>query len=67
MLLGEGRDEDPLAAAPIRSPDALEEVVDLALGGQHLDGRIDDAGGPDELLDDLLRALQLVGPGVADM
>ena len=52
-LLGERRDEDPLA--PLDAlPDAVDEVVDLALGGPDLDGRVDDARGPDELLDDLL-------------
>jgi len=46
------------------APDALEEVVDLALRRPHLDGRVHDAGGPDELLDDVaLRLLQLVRPG----
>ena len=60
--LGERRDEDPLAALhPLADP--LHEVVDLALGRADRDGRVDDAGGPDQLLDDPLAPLQLVGPG----
>ena len=62
-LLGEGRDQRPLAALDPR-PDLLEEVVDLALRRLHGDRWIDDAGRADELLHDLaLAALQLVRPG----
>src|SRR4029077_17751216 len=40
--------------------DLLQEVVDLALGRSDGDARIDDAGRPDELLDDPLALLELV-------
>ena len=58
-LLGQGRDEGALAALDPR-PDLLEQVVDLALGRADRDRRVDDAGRPDELLDDGLAPLQLV-------
>ena len=58
-LLGQGRDQGPLAALD-PAPDLLEEVVDLALGRADRDARVDDAGRPDELLDDPLALLQLV-------
>src|SRR5256885_12909381 len=40
-----------------------DQVVDLAAGRAHGDLRVDHAGGPNELLDDLLRALGLVRSG----
>ena len=58
-LLGQGRDERPLAALD-PAPDLLEQVVDLALGRPDGDPRVDDAGRPDELLDDPLALLELV-------
>ena len=58
-LLRQGRDEGPLAALD-PEPDLLQQVVDLAVGRADLDRRVDDAGRPDELLDDLLAPLQLV-------
>ena len=61
-LLGQGRDERPLAALDAAA-DLLEQVVDLALGRADRDLRIDDAGRADELLDDPLAALELVRPG----
>ena len=61
-LLRQRRDERPLAALD-PEPDLLEQVVDLAVGRADLDRRVDDAGRPDELLDDLLAPLQLVRPG----
>jgi len=61
-LLGERRDEHPLAALD-PTLDAVHQIVDLALGGMDLDARIDDAGRADELLHHLLAALELVGTG----
>jgi hypothetical protein len=39
------------------------EVVDLAVGRADVDRRVDDAGRPDQLLDDPLAPLELVRPG----
>ena len=61
-LLGQRRDDDPLAPLDAAA-DVLDEVVDLALGRPDADRRVDDAGRPDELLDDLLGALELVRAG----
>ena len=47
----------------VRALDLLHEVVHLALGGLDLDGGVDQAGGADDLLDDLLAVLVLVGAG----
>ena len=57
--LRESRDDRPLAALRAAT-DPFEEVVDLALGGSDFDVRVDDAGGPDELLHDPLAPLELV-------
>ena len=50
-LLGQGGDQDPLVALG-PEPDLAHQVVDLALGrlDDHL--RVDQAGGPDQLLDE---------------
>src|SRR5439155_25214558 len=60
--LCQGRDQRPLAA-----PDGFayldHEVVDLSLDRLDLDRRIDQAGWPNELLDNLLAKLVLVGTG----
>ena len=61
-LLGERRDECPLAAVDALA-DLLEEVVDLALGRADPDVRVDDTGRADELLDDALAPLELVWTG----
>ena len=61
-LLGQGGDQGPFAALD-PAADLLEQVVDLALGRADGDRRVDDAGRPDELLDDPLALLQLIGPG----
>ena len=61
-LLGQGRDDRPLAALD-PAADLLEQVVDLALGRADGDLRVDDAGRPDELLDDPLALLELVRAG----
>ena len=58
-LLGEGGDEDAVAALGAL-PDLLDEVVDLALGGAHQHLGIDEAGGPHDLLGHLGGHLQLV-------
>ena len=42
--------------------DLLQQVVDLALGRPDLDLRVDQPGRADDLLDDLRRLAQLVGP-----
>ena len=60
--LGERGHQHPLATVHALL-DAVDEVIDLALRGPHLDDRIHDAGGPDELLHDRLRSLQLPRPG----
>ena len=55
--------------SPRRDPvvDLLHEVVDLALGGLDDDLGVDQAGGPHDLLDDLVgRARARRRPGVAD-
>ena len=45
----------------------VDQVVDLRRGGAHLDRGVDQAGGPDHLLDEgALRLLQLPAAGVAD-
>jgi len=49
--LGEGGDEGALAALDAQL-DFLHEVVDLVVGGAHLDGRVEQAGGADDLVDD---------------
>ena len=61
-LLRQRRDDRTLALLHATA-DQLEQIVDLAFG--RLDGYVwvDDAGRPDELLDDLLAALELVWPG----
>ena len=61
-LLGERRDDRSLA--PLDAEVELgEEIVDLPLGLAHLDLRIDEAGRPDDLLDDVRGMLELVRPG----
>ena len=61
--LGEGGDEHPLGLRR-SNPDLLHEVVDLALGGLHDHHRIDQSGGPDDLLDELAARLrELEGAG----
>ena len=61
-LLGERGDEDAVALGdPL--VDVLDQVVDLALGGLDDDLRVDQAGGPHHLLDDVGGDLPLVGPG----
>ena len=61
-LLGERGDQHTVALGD-PGVDVLQEVVDLALGGLHDHLGIDEAGGPDDLLDDLGGVLELVGPG----
>jgi hypothetical protein len=65
-LLGERRDQCPLAAVDALA-DLLEQVVDLALGRADADVRVDDAGRPDQLLDDASLRSSSYGPGVALM
>ena len=59
-LLRERGDEDAVAHgdAPV---DLVDQVVDLTLGGLDDHLGVDEAGGPHDLLDDLLRDAQLVG------
>ena len=61
-LLGEGGDQGALPALGA-DMDLAEQVVDLPLAGTHLDDRVDEPGGTDDLLDGALRALRLVGAG----
>ena len=49
--LGQGGDQDPLAPAPARCADLLQQVVHLVGGGLDLDLGVHQAGGPDDLLD----------------
>ena len=51
-LLGQGRDQRPLVAAARARISISAEVLDLALDRPDLDLRIDQAGRPDDLLDD---------------
>jgi hypothetical protein len=60
--LGESGHECPLALGDA-AVDLRQEVVDLALGGADGDGGIDEAGGADDLLHDVLAVLLLVGAG----
>ena len=56
-LLGHplGQRGDQARARPCSTRcDLLQQVVDLALGRLDLDRRVDQAGRPDDLLDDLL-------------
>ena len=65
--LGERGDQHPLALLARPLTDLAEQVVDLALDRADLDHRIDQAGGPDDLLDhDALESCSSYSPGVAD-
>ena len=61
-LLGQGRDERPLAALD-RASGSPRAGRRSGLGRADRDRRVDHAGRPDELLDDALAALELVRPG----
>ena len=59
--LGQGGDKDALASGGSGSS-FLDEGLDLAFGGADFDGRINQAGGPDDLFHDSAAAfLNLVG------
>ena len=58
-FLGQRRDEHALLGLGA-GVDLGDQVVDLALGRLHDHLRIDEPGGPHDLLDDLLRLLELV-------
>ena len=61
-LLGQGGDQHSFVAFG-SGPDFPDEVVDLTLGRFEDDLRIHQAGGSDDLLDETVAALQLVGAG----
>ena len=65
-LLGEGGDQHPLITLGPQ-PDLVHQIVDLALGRLDHDLRVDQPGGPDDLLHHRVSLGQLVAPGVADM
>ena len=62
MRLRQGGDKDALVAFDAQAH-LFEEIVDLPLGGLDDDERIDEAGRADDLLDDAVGALKLVGAG----
>ena len=61
-LFGERGHQDPLAAVRPR-PDLVDEVVHLAFRRPHLHLGVEQAGGADDLLDDLLTVLVLPRAG----
>ncbi|CAM5492436.1 hypothetical protein SGRIM128S_02196 [Streptomyces griseomycini] len=61
-LLGERGDQDAFVLLHPRA-DLVDQVVDLALGGLDHDLGVDEAGGPDDLLDEAVRPGELVRPG----
>ncbi len=57
---GQGGDERSLAAGD-HHVESSAQVIDLVLGGQHDDLRVDQTGGADHLFDDLVGVLNLEG------